>query len=111
MVEDVEELGSELESLVLTHLRALDHREVEDDVAWSMEHVATEATESSRTKSQRCSGTDPVEEWIGCRGCSTATRSVEGAIWSAITRIGITWIEELHGTADVVRAITSRAGK
>ncbi len=46
MIEDVEELGSELDDLVLTDPRSFHHREVENDVARSMEHVATETAES-----------------------------------------------------------------
>ena len=47
MVEDIEELGSEFDDLVLAYPCTLHHRKVEDDVARSMEHVATEVAESS----------------------------------------------------------------
>lgn len=57
MVEDVEELGSELDDLVLTDSGALHHREVEDDVARAVEHVASEAAETSRITVYKTHGT------------------------------------------------------
>ena len=44
VVEDIEELRSEFEDLVLAYPGALHQRKVEVDVARSMEHVATERT-------------------------------------------------------------------
>ena len=49
VVEDVEELRSEFNDLVLAYPRALHHREVEDDVARAVEHIPTEAAETART--------------------------------------------------------------
>src|SRR5678815_2544932 len=107
MVEDVEELRSEFEDLALSYLRALQHGDVEVDVAWSMEHIATQAAEPSRALGERRSGTDPTEEWIGSRCGRTTTRSVEGAIWAAVSRIGVTWIQKHHSSTGEVRPISS----
>jgi len=52
MIEDIEELRSEFNDLVLADLRSFQQRYVEVDVARSMEHIATEATESSAASGQ-----------------------------------------------------------
>lgn len=52
MVEDIEELRSELDDFVFTDPGALHHREVEDHVARSVENVATETAEPSAAQSQ-----------------------------------------------------------
>lgn len=57
VIEDVEELGSELDGLVLTDSGTLHHREVENDVARSVEDVATETTESARITINKAYGT------------------------------------------------------
>ncbi len=47
MIEDIEELSSEFNDLVLTYSGSLNHRKVEIDNARSVENVATEASESA----------------------------------------------------------------
>ena len=47
VVENVEELRSELKDLVFTDPCAFHHREIEDDIARSVENVTTESAESS----------------------------------------------------------------
>ena len=111
MIEDVEELGSEFDGLALTDSRTLHQGDVEIDVARSMEHVTTEAAEPSRAKGERRSGTDPSEERIGSCRCSTTTRSVEGAIWTAVGCISVTWIVEHHRSTGEVRPIGSGSGE
>ena len=57
MVKDIEELRSELDDLVFTDPGSLHHREVEDDVARSVENVTTKRAEPSRGSAYKASGT------------------------------------------------------
>jgi len=111
MVEDVEELRSEFNDLAFADLRALHHREVEEDVARSMEHVTAKTTESSAAGGERRSGTDSTEEWIRCGSSGATTRSIKGAIRSTITGVSVTWILEHHLSTFEVRSIASSTGK
>jgi hypothetical protein len=47
VVGNVKELRSEFKDLVLTYPRPLHHREIEDDVARSVEHVAAQTAETT----------------------------------------------------------------
>jgi hypothetical protein len=69
VVEDIEELSSEFNELVLTYSGSLNHRKVEVDSAWSVEHIATEASKPACAikQSSRIGGTNSTEEGIGSR--------------------------------------------
>src|SRR6185369_4366998 len=82
VIEDVEELRSEFDDLVLTNLRALHQGNVEVDIARSMEHVTTEAAESAGAIEQgrRVGCADSTEVWIRRSRASTTARSVKGTV-------------------------------
>ena len=114
VIEDIEELRSEFNDLVLTYSGSLNHREVEVDGARSVEHVATEVSKSARSveQSSRIGSTNSTEERISSRCACATARSIKEPIRTTICGIGISRIKERDRTcSDEVWSITAGAGE
>ena len=114
VIEDIEELSSEFNELVLTYSGSLNHRKVEVDRARSVENVATEVSESACPieQSSCIRSANSTEERISSRcGCPTA-RSIKEPIRTTIGGVRISRIKERDRTcSDEVWSITAGAGE